>query len=134
MAVRMTLVDDLDETEGATTRDFAIDGVSYEIDLNDKNAAKLRKALEPFIAAGRKVSFGAPKKRMTAPRRSAPSSLPGRGDQMNAIREWARANGKKVSDRGRIPRDVQDAFAKAHTPTKAPAAKRNGSTPALAAK
>lgn len=31
-----------------------------------------------------------------------------------AIREWARANGYDVSDRGRIPADVMDAYSAAN--------------------
>lgn len=124
MVARTVLVDDLDATEGATTRDFALDGVTYEIDLVDKNAAKLKKALEPFITAGRKIS-GPSRRRVITSRRPSPSPTGGTV-QKNAIREWARANGKKVSDRGRVPRDVQDAFDKAHS---APAAKK---TPAAA--
>lgn len=128
MAQRTVLVDDLDETEGAETRDFALDGVSYAIDLNDKNAAKLRKALEPFIAAGRKVPGP---RRVTAPRRSIPA---GKVEQMSAIRTWGRANGRKVSDRGRIPKDIVDAFEKAHTPKPAKAPAKKATPRSVAAK
>lgn len=36
------LVDDLDGSKAAETVSFAVDGVSYEIDVSEENAAKLR--------------------------------------------------------------------------------------------
>ena len=52
------LVDDLDNSDADETVTFALDGVTYEIDLNTKNSAKLRAALDPFVAAGRRLSSG----------------------------------------------------------------------------
>jgi len=43
--VHITLEDDLDGGDATETVSFGLDGRSYEIDLNDKNAGKLRKAL-----------------------------------------------------------------------------------------
>ena len=40
--VQVILVDDVNGGEASETVEFALDGVSYEIDLNDENAAKLR--------------------------------------------------------------------------------------------
>lgn len=110
MALMEYRVDDLDESEGAETIEFGLDGKIYEVDLGEKNQAKLRKALEPFIGAARqkRTNGSAPKPKKKAP----PIS---RVDQMSAIRTWANKNGKKVSDRGRIPRDVVDAFNNAHS-------------------
>ncbi|ANW62592.1 MULTISPECIES: histone-like nucleoid-structuring protein Lsr2 [Mycolicibacterium] len=105
--VTVTLVDDFDG-EGAAdeTVEFAIDGVTYEIDLSNKNATKLRNALKPWVEASRRVG-GRRRGRATAPGK-------GRGaidrEQSAAIREWARRNGHNVSTRGRIPADVIDAF------------------------
>ena len=53
--VVVTLSDDIDGGEAAETVAFALDGKSYEIDLNPSNAKKLRKALAPYVAAGRHV-------------------------------------------------------------------------------
>src|ERR1700682_2513163 len=105
--VTVTLVDDLDG-EGAAdeTVEFGLDGVSYEIDLSTKNAAKLRTDLKQWVEAGRRVGG----------RRRGRSVGSGRGraaidrEQSAAIREWARRNGHNVSTRGRIPADVIDAF------------------------
>lgn len=109
MAIQTVLVDDLDGTPlspGATTTTFAINGVAYEIDLGPENVQQLRAALEPFIAAGRR-SGGAPAKAS----RSAKASDPQR---LAAIRDWARAHGHEVSDRGRIAASVIAAYEAAH--------------------
>src|SRR4051812_41332269 len=53
----VTLVDDLtgEEAEDITTVEFALDGVTYEIDLDDKNSTKLRDALAEYIGAARRT-------------------------------------------------------------------------------
>ncbi len=50
---KVILIDDLDQTEGATTVHFGFKGASYEIDLSDKNLDKLEKLLTPYIKAAR---------------------------------------------------------------------------------
>jgi hypothetical protein len=100
--VHIVLEDDIDGSEASQTVSFALDGTSYEIDLNDKNAGKLRDSLATYIGHGRKVSTGA--------RRGRKSSAGGNGTSAAEIREWARANGHKVPDRGRIPADVRGAY------------------------
>lgn len=100
------LIDDLDETtiEDGGTQTFALNGTTYEIDLTSANLDKLRDALEPFIAAGRRV-------RRTPTHRTSSSHAAGRStDDLGAIREWARANGYTVSDRGRVAADIVAAY------------------------
>lgn len=102
--VSVTLVDDTDGSDADETVSFALDGVSYEIDLSAGNADKLRNSLATWIgfatrSGGRKAARPAGK-----------SS--GRRD-VSAVREWARANGYAVSERGRIAADVQAAYDKA---------------------
>lgn len=106
--VTVTLVDDFDgEATADETVEFGLDGVSYEIDLSSKNAAKLRNDLKQWVEAGRRVG---------GRRRGRAAGATGRGrgaidrEQSAAIREWARRNGHNVSTRGRIPADVIDAF------------------------
>jgi hypothetical protein len=53
--VETQLVDDVDGTFATQTVRFALDGRDYEIDLNDMNAAKLRRALHPYAVAGRRL-------------------------------------------------------------------------------
>jgi Lsr2 len=96
----VTLVDDLDGSKAAETVVFSLDGASYEIDLNKRNAATLRKALTEFVENGRRVKQGSSldKRVQQRARRSGVNSA--------AIREWAAAQGIAVSERGRISADV----------------------------
>ena len=107
--VSVVLTDDIDGSEADETITFGIDGHTYEIDLSSKNAASLRKALEKYTAAARKVgrSSSAPKGRRGTAKRDP--------EQTKAIRDWANANGHSVGDRGRIPATVEEAYAAAHT-------------------
>ena len=103
------LVDDLDGEVADETVEFGVDGKNYEIDLSTANAKKLRDALAEFVAAGRRAGGrrrggGAP---AAAPRRPSIDR-----EQNQAIREWARKRGMKVSDRGRIPAEVLEAYHK----------------------
>ena len=102
--VHIVLQDDLDGSDADETISFALDGTSYEIDLNAKNATALREALAPYVGHARKLS-GARK-----PRRSPAAG----GVSAREIREWARSNGHEVPERGRIPAEVRAAFESAH--------------------
>ena len=102
------LTDDLDGGEADRTVEFGLDGVNYTIDLSEKNAGKLRKALDPFLNAATRVG----RSNLVSPaRRSSPAST-GRAsrDQNQAIREWANKNGFEVSERGRIPSHIVEAY------------------------
>jgi hypothetical protein len=102
--VHITLEDDLDGGNAAETVSFGLDGRSYEIDLNAKNAKALRDALAKYVAAARRSGgrTGGAKRRTQA------------GTSAREIRDWARSNGHKVPDRGRIPSDLREAFESAH--------------------
>lgn len=101
--VQVVLVDDIDGGDAAETVSFSLDGVGYEIDLSAANAASLREAFGPWAAAGRRVSG----------RRSAGRGR-GRGNSdASKIREWAKANGYKVSERGRVSAEIREAYAAA---------------------
>jgi hypothetical protein len=110
--VQVILSDDLDENLPADeTVTFSLDGTSYEIDLAEKNAKEMRDVFSRYVSAARKVA------------RSGRSSGGGRSrnaggrmdrEQAGAIREWARKNGHPVSDRGRIPAGVVEAYEAAH--------------------
>lgn len=104
--VQVLLVDDLDGGEAAETVSFALDGVSYEIDLSESNAEKLRSSLGKWVGHARR-SGG----RKVTGRRGGNSA--GRRD-LNAIREWGRQNGFQVSDRGRVSGELQAAYDKAN--------------------
>ncbi|MFL6144689.1 MAG: Lsr2 family protein [Labedaea sp.] len=106
--VTVTLVDDLDGTEAEETVEFGLDGASYQIDLSEENAERLRDALAEYVdharrSGGRKRANSRP-----AGRPARPASAD--REQNQAIRAWARKQGMKVSDRGRIPSEVIDAY------------------------
>ena len=102
--VQVILVDDIDGGEATETVSFGLDGVTYEIDLNADNAGQLREALAPWIGHGRKVG------RSAAPRSARRSGSSRSSSNANEIREWARANGHKVNDRGRISAEIKAAY------------------------
>lgn len=111
------IVDDLDGTvskgtnEAFATLQFGLDGKSYEIDLRATNAGKLREVLAPFIGKARKQSGGSSGRRGHLSVVQPTSKLVRMDREQNeAIREWARKRGMKVSDRGRIPALVLEAF------------------------
>jgi len=109
--VMITLIDDVDGSTADETVLFSLDGVNYEIDLNEKNAAKLRDALAPWVGHARRVGG-----RRTSGRRGRSGGASGRSgasSEAAKIREWARSNGFNVSDRGRIPAEVIEAYRKA---------------------
>jgi hypothetical protein len=105
---QVSLVDDVDGSVASSTVGFSLDGKTYELDLSDKNAAKLRDAVAPFVAAARRLGG-------RGRRTSDPTASPARIDRekTSTIREWAREHGHKISERGRIPRSVLDAYEKA---------------------
>ena len=113
--VDVKFIDDLDGSDAAGTVSFALDGRSYEIDLSDDNAARLRDALASFVAAARRSGSGARRGR-SAQRQSAeaPATTRPSREATAAIRTWARENGHEVSERGRIPNSVVQAYEAAH--------------------
>ena len=106
--VQVLLVDDINGSEAAETVTFSLDGASYEIDLTGANAQQLRDALSPWVGHARR-SGG-----RKSTRRGTTTGGARRGD-LSAVREWARNNGHKVSDRGRISADILAAYDKANS-------------------
>jgi hypothetical protein len=99
------LIDDIDGEPADETVAFGIDGRSYEIDLSADNASKLRDALSEFVASARRS--GGRRRAGSAP--AARKPIIDR-EQNQAIREWARKRGEQISDRGRIPARLVEAF------------------------
>lgn len=96
MAQRISIdfIDDIDGEPASGTTKFMFEGVEYEIDLSEGNLTKMRTALEPYVAAARRVGG----KKATTKRRDS--------SKAEKIREWAHAKGYTVSDRGRIAKDI----------------------------
>ena len=111
--VQVILSDDLDENLSADeTVSFSLDGTSYEIDLADKNAQEMREVFSRYVSAARKVGRGSG--RASGGGRSRATGGRMDREQAGAIRDWARKNGHAVSDRGRIPAGVVEAYEAAH--------------------
>lgn len=109
--VTVSLIDDLDGDKADETVEFGLDGKSYEIDLSTGNADKLRDALASYVAAARRPGGRRRSGGGAASAASAAARRPSVDREQNqAIRDWARKRGMKVSDRGRIPADVLEAY------------------------
>jgi len=111
------IFDDLDGGEANNTLVFGWDGRQYEIDLTDENAKRFEEAIAPFLEAARMVGRLQLIQQRKFPRalNGAPAVATFRDrEQTAAMRRWANANGYEVSDRGRIPGNVEEAFHKAH--------------------
>jgi nucleoid-associated protein Lsr2 len=94
--IQTLLIDDLDGSAAEGTVRFGLDGTGYEIDLNARHARELRDALARYVNAARRVS------------RPSRGGRRGAAGDLNAveIRQWARAQGIEVKDRGRVPADL----------------------------
>jgi hypothetical protein len=116
--VQVLLVCDLhdDEVEGSETVAFGLDGTSYEIDVCEQHAGELRDAFASYVGAARRAGRApvAPAQRRGG--RAARGTGGGNGDKQRVqeIREWARSNGHKVSERGRLSAVVVQAYEAAH--------------------
>lgn len=106
--VEVTLVDDLDGGEAEETVAFGLDGTRYEIDLSSSNAEKLRDTLTKFIDAARRDKGGRQPVRVVARKAVA-------GPNTSDVREWAKAQGYEVSERGRVANDLIVKFQEANT-------------------
>ncbi len=108
MGIKRTVLeeftDDLDGGKAEGTVQFSYDGVNYEIDLSKKNKNAMEKAFRPYLGAARKV------KAARNTRAKASSSASARRGDLAAVRAWAKENGFEVSDRGRVPASVLEAF------------------------
>lgn len=109
--VQVLLVDDLDGGEADETVTFALDGVTYEIDLNTANADKLRGLLTPYVDSGRRIGgrVGRGRGVSKAARGASVSS-----QDTAKIRAWAKEKGYEVNDRGRVPATIREAYEREH--------------------
>ena len=68
----------------------------YEIDLSKKNAARFRQQLAPFIEHARKAGSV----------RRGPARTAASRQRSRDIRAWAKEQGIRLNDRGRIPAEI----------------------------
>lgn len=108
--VIVALVDDLDGSDADETVEFGLDGVTYEIDLSEDNADELRDTLAQYVEHARRV--GGRKRTATRKSNGQAPARPTTTDraQNQAIRAWARETGFDISERGRIPSEIVDAY------------------------
>ena len=99
--IQTLFIDDIDGSAAEGTVRFALDGTDYEIDLNKQHAEALRKALAKYVEAARRSSGAAAKRPARSGRRSSASGL-----NTTEVREWAKAQGIEVKDRGRVPAEL----------------------------
>jgi hypothetical protein len=114
------IVETVDDLDGSVITDgsggtvaFSFQGKSYEIDLSSDNREKLASALDPYISKARPTG----QRRRTSepqPQRGSNGNGNGNGNRLQEIREWARSNGHKVSERGRLSAAVVEAYEAAH--------------------
>ena len=102
--IQTLFIDDLDGSEADGTVRFGLDGTDYEIDLSAEHAQALRDALERYVDAARRAGGGARR-----PGRSA-AKAPAAALNTTEVREWAKAQGIEVKERGRVPADVVARF------------------------
>lgn len=103
--VRIFLVDDIDGGDASETVRFGLDGASYELDLSAENAQSFRETLAPYIEVARRAGG-----RVS---RGLRQQTPARNQEIAQIRHWAKENGYTISDRGRVPFDIVEAYRKA---------------------
>ncbi len=113
--VLVQLIDDLDgaASDDVTTVQFGLDGVTYEIDLSESNADRLRDLLADYVTSARRT--GGRVRRGGRPGGSGSAA----NNDAGAIREWAQANGVELAARGRIPAHVAESYRAAQATEKA---------------
>jgi hypothetical protein len=99
--IQTLFIDDIDGSAAEGTVRFALDGTDYEIDLNAQHAEALRKTLAKYVDAARRSSGAAARRPARSGRRSSASGL-----NTTEVREWAKAQGIEVKDRGRVPAEL----------------------------
>lgn len=108
------LTDDLDGSEADRTVEFGLDGVSYTIDLSDRNIGKLRKVLDPYLAVAARVRRNGREAPTATRNQPSTATLVSARATNKSIREWAAENGYELAARGRIPIDVVKAYQQHH--------------------
>ena len=102
--VQTLFIDDLDGSEAEGTVRFGLDGAHYEIDLNAVHARELRDTLARYPGAARKAG-GTSRRPARNPGKAIANAL-----NTTEVRDWAKANGLDVKDRGRVPADLITRF------------------------
>lgn len=108
---------DEENVEAADSVRFGVDGSEYEFDLCEMHAESVHNDLQALVSHARHIGGGRARVRRPQAAKPEHSDAKARSSsrtELGAVREWARANGHQVSDRGRIPARVMDAYSAAH--------------------
>jgi hypothetical protein len=101
MAEEIRLIDDIDGTaDGVEKVEFSIDGRNYTIDLSKPNRERFHEAVAVFVQNAR------PAGKAGKPGKQAKSEKL----DMSVVRAWIRGNGGEISDYGRVPRVLVEAY------------------------
>jgi hypothetical protein len=113
--VQVLLTCDLDDddTPAAETVTFGYDGGTYAFELCESHLDEFHNQMNAYIASARRAEGGAPRRARSGGGSSSAPARASRSD-LSSLREWARANGYEISDRGRIPTEIRDAYEAAH--------------------
>jgi hypothetical protein len=103
--IQTLFIDDLDGSEAEGTVRFGLDGTEYEIDLNAEHAQALQDALARYVQAARRAGASSTRRPARGGRKASRS-----GVDITEVREWAKAQGIEVKDRGRVPAELVARF------------------------
>ena len=108
--VHTVITDDLGNTDlelaEATTVRWMWRGTTYEFDTSAANLAAIERDKQS-VTIGRLLSVS---RKVVSRASSSPTAGGRREVESKTIREWARLNGHKVPERGRIPKPIRDAY------------------------
>ena len=124
--IQTLFIDDLDGSAAEGTVRFGLDGTEYEIDLNEEHAGELRDALARYVGAARRAGGAARRPARTG--RRAPAG----GLNTTEVREWAKAQGIEVKDRGRVPAELVVGIQGGHRAVRPGSALHRGQLPGQA--
>jgi hypothetical protein len=112
---------DAEMSDDVSTVSFGLDGAQYELDACEQHRSQLMEAFAPYVGAARRAGgsggTGARRSSRSSTRSSASTSGGGGSsdrEEVQRMREWARENGHKVSERGRLSSSVIEAYRAAH--------------------
>ena len=101
--IQTLFIDDIDGGPAEGTVRFGLDGTDYEIDLSTAHSEELRKVLAGYVTHARKAG-GRTARRGSRGRRPADSL------DTRKVREWARAKGIDIKERGRVSAEVIEKY------------------------
>ncbi|MDQ6840150.1 MAG: Lsr2 family protein [Actinomycetota bacterium] len=108
MQVLLTCDLDEDDIEAVETVTFGYEGTNYAFELCADHLEEFNNVMQGYVASARRAEGQRRSRSGAGARSSANREDPG------AMREWARGAGYEVSDRGRIPAEIRDAYDAAH--------------------